>query len=100
VYWKSADGDVRTYIDIAFPRQRVAVFSDGCMWHGCACRSFEPKTNGDYWKAKIARNVARDRRTDDALTQADWVVIRVWEHEDPADAVVLISAVLRRSGAH
>jgi DNA mismatch endonuclease (patch repair protein) len=95
VYWTDAAADVRTYIDIAFPRQRVAVFSDGCVWHGCPCRPFSPRANRNYWVGKIARNVARDRRADAALMAAGWSVIRVWEHEHPAVAAGAIEDIVR-----
>jgi DNA mismatch endonuclease, patch repair protein len=97
---------LRCRADLVFPRERVAVFVDGCFWHGCAAHGRLPKTNRDYWRPKIGRNVARDRRNDRALAQAGWVVIRAWEHESPgavaervADVVAgRRSALLTRAG--
>lgn len=86
VYWKDEDAGVRTYIDIAFSARRVAVFVDGCVWHGCFDHPFAPKTNSAYWTSKIDRNIARDCRVNAALRQAGWTVLRVWEHENVLEA--------------
>jgi DNA mismatch endonuclease (patch repair protein) len=75
-------GHVRVRPDIVFTRRRVAVFVDGCYWHGCPDHGTLPASNRGYWIAKIAANRARDRRADVALAAAGWIVIRVWEHED------------------
>jgi DNA mismatch endonuclease (patch repair protein) len=71
----------RRTIDIAFPRQRLAVFVDGCFWHGCPEHFVEPKRNRDWWLEKISSNRERDRRTDEALSALGWSVLRIWEHE-------------------
>lgn len=67
--------------DIVFTRARVAVFVDGCFWHGCPEHQVIPKSNHDYWVPKLRRNADRDREVDQALTVAGWQVIRIWEHE-------------------
>jgi DNA mismatch endonuclease (patch repair protein) len=82
--------------DIAFPRRRLAVFVDGCFWHRCPEHGTSPKANHDFWKAKLDRNVERDRESDAALEAAGWTVLRFWEHEDPAVAATKILAALRR----
>ncbi len=82
-------------IDILFPARRVAVFVDGCFWHRCPEHGVRPRTNRDYWDAKIERNVARDRRHDQVLAAAGWTVIRVWEHEPPDEAAMRISLLVR-----
>src|SRR4051812_10584935 len=69
--------------DAVFPRERVAVFIDGCFWHGCPEHGKRPGEPGSYWHAKRERNAARDRRNDRALEAAGWLVVRVWEHEVP-----------------
>lgn len=84
--------------DIVFTRARVAVFVDGCFWHRCPLHAQAPKANGKWWREKLDRNVARDRRNDAALTEAGWTVIRVWEHESSADAAQLIDCVVRQHG--
>ena len=83
-------GRQRRSIDIAFPRQRVAVFVDGCFWHRCPAHTTRPTTNGDWWEVKLRRNAERDADTNKALEQAGWTVIRLWEHE-----VGLLEAVER-----
>ena len=86
---------LRCRADIVFTRPRVAVFVDGCFWHSCPEHGTRPSTNAVYWKAKIGRNVERDRRNDAHLSAEGWTVIRVWEHEDPAIAAQQIIGVLR-----
>jgi DNA mismatch endonuclease (patch repair protein) len=90
---KPLDG-LRCRADIVFRRQKVAVFVDGCFWHGCPEHGTSPRTNPSYWSAKIARNVERDRRNDAELGAAGWAVVRVWEHEAPANAADRISRLL------
>jgi DNA mismatch endonuclease, patch repair protein len=87
---------LRCRADIVFRRQMVAVFVDGCFWHGCPEHGTSPRTNPSYWSAKIARNVERDRRNDAELSAAGWAVVRVWEHEDPANAADKITQILAR----
>ncbi len=89
--------DLNRRADIVFTRAKVAVFVDGCFWHGCSDhgrRTFN--ANGWYWPDKIARNIARDRETDQLLEAAGWAVVRTWEHEDPDSAVERVVAALRR----
>ena len=76
--------------DIAFTRRKVAVFIDGCFWHACPAHGTKPKSNEWYWSPKLARNVERDRAADQALVQAGWTVVRLWEHTPLADAVALV----------
>jgi len=92
---------IRCRPDVVFPRDRVAVFVDGCFWHGCPQHFRPPRTNAPYWDAKIARNMERDERNDEELSRAGWKVIRVWEHEDVDGTVRLVQAELmdRRAGA-
>ena len=91
---------VRRTADIVFGPAHVAVFVDGCFWHGCPEHSSVPKTNTDYWQPKLQRNAERDRETDRLLTASGWLAIRVWEHEDPGKAARRIArAVARRRPA-
>ena len=84
---------------MVFRSAKVAVFCDGCFWHACPQHFVAPSTNTQYWDQKIARNVARDRDTDKRLTQAGWLVVRIWEHEDPERAAEKVRrAVTRRRG--
>jgi DNA mismatch endonuclease (patch repair protein) len=81
--------------DAVFPTERVAVFVDGCFWHGCPAHGHRPRRNADYWRAKIERNAARDRRNDRLLAEAGWAVVRAWEHEDPALVADRVAAVVQ-----
>ncbi|WP_082376258.1 very short patch repair endonuclease [Nocardiopsis sp. NRRL B-16309] len=76
---------MRRTADLLFGPTRVAVFVDGCFWHGCPEHFVPPKTNPDYWDAKIGGNTKRDRDTDARLAEAGWLVLRFWEHQDPAE---------------
>jgi DNA mismatch endonuclease (patch repair protein) len=87
---------LRRRADVVFTRAKVAVFVDGCFWHGCPTHGTKPKSNAEWWVAKLERNVVRDRDTDDRLSTDGWCVIRVWEHEDAVEAARTISAVVRR----
>ncbi|HYI62625.1 MAG TPA: very short patch repair endonuclease [Acidimicrobiales bacterium] len=89
-------GDLRVRPDIVFSRARVAVFADGCFWHGCPEHQHVPQRNQSYWVPKLQKNVERDRRVDAALTQQGWEVIRVWEHADLEGSVDLVEQVVRK----
>lgn len=66
--------------DFTFPAQRTVVFVDGCFWHGCPRHGHIPKTNKKFWREKIQRNMARDRKVSRTLRVRGWHVVRVWEH--------------------
>ncbi len=72
-------------VDIAFPRAKLAVFIDGCFWHGCPEHGTMPKRNRDYWEAKIVRNRERDLHQTALLEEAGWHLMRFWTHELPND---------------
>jgi DNA mismatch endonuclease (patch repair protein) len=76
-------GESGVRVDIAFTRRRVAVFMDGCFWHGCDEHTKSPKSNLAYWEPKIEGNRSRDIAQTAALERAGWVVVRGWEHEPP-----------------
>jgi len=82
--------DLRRTADLLFTRARVAVFVDGCYWHGCSEHFTMPATNLDYWGTKIGRNQARDAETTALLEARGWLVLRFWEHEPPATAAASI----------
>ncbi|MCY3661614.1 MAG: very short patch repair endonuclease [bacterium] len=69
--------------DLVLRKTRIAVFVDGCFWHGCRAHHTQPTTNSRFWADKIARNIERDADTTAYLRQAGWTVLRFWEHEDP-----------------
>ena len=87
--------DRRRRADVVFPRARVAVFVDGCFWHGCPEHGTMPKANRAFWRDKIARNRARDADTDRRLADLGWTVLRFWEHEDVERAADAVEATMR-----
>lgn len=90
---------VRREADIVFGPARVAVFVDGCFWHGCPEHATWPRRNAEFWRAKIEGNRARDRDTDARLAEAGWLAVRVWEHEPPAESAVRVAEVVARRRA-
>ncbi|WP_189669178.1 very short patch repair endonuclease [Promicromonospora soli] len=87
-------GRPRRSIDVAFTRAKVAVFVDGCFWHACPDHRTQPRANSEWWMEKLARNVARDRETDQHLATLGWTVLRFWEHENMAKAAGVVERVL------
>ncbi len=91
-------------VDILFPRMKVAVFVDGCFWHGCPEHGTTPRTNADYWIPKIERTQHRDVQNDKVLRAAGWEPIHVWEHEpvnlaaERVAAAVQIGSTVNRLG--
>jgi DNA mismatch endonuclease (patch repair protein) len=67
--------------DFVFPKQKVALFVDGCFWHGCPKHSNMPKNNREFWEKKLQGNKDRDKYVSSTLRQAEWKVVRVWEHD-------------------
>jgi len=90
---------LRRRADVIFGPSKVAVFIDGCYWHGCPDHYVPPKTNPGYWSPKISGNIARDRDTDARLTEAGWLVLRFWEHENAAECSSQIAAAVRERRA-
>jgi DNA mismatch endonuclease (patch repair protein) len=84
---------MRRRADLIFGSARIAVFIDGCFWHGCPQHGTRPKSNVAWWEEKINANVKRDRDTDRRLAADGWIVIRVWEHEEPETAAARIAEV-------
>jgi len=87
--------ETRSRADIAFARARVAVYIDGCFWHACPRHASWPKANADWWRTKIESNTRRDAETARQVSDAGWLVLRFWEHEDPSAAAAAISAAVR-----
>lgn len=80
--------------DIAFTRVKVAVFVDGCFWHGCPDHGRPPQTNTGYWLPKLEGNRRRDRLDTDLLRAAGWKVVRLWEHTPLEEAVTAVEQAL------
>ena len=88
-------GGLRARADVVFPKRRLAVFVDGCFWHGCPEHATKPRANVDYWEAKLRGNADRDRRVDQALTASGWSVIRIWEHDVDRDLEACVERVAK-----
>ncbi|WP_449061616.1 very short patch repair endonuclease [Planomonospora algeriensis] len=86
---------VRRTADMVFTKAKVAVFMDGCFWHGCPEHHTKSATNAEYWAEKVRRNRERDAETDRLLKESGWTVIRIWEHEDPVDSANRIAYLVR-----
>ncbi len=84
--------------DIVFPRIKVAIFVDGCFWHGCPLHGTWPKANEEFWRKKIETNRSRDADTDRRLRKDGWMVIRVWEHEAPDEVAERILKAVKERG--
>jgi DNA mismatch endonuclease (patch repair protein) len=84
--------DRRRRADIVFPKQRIAIFIDGCFWHGCTEHYTAPKANMEFWSEKVSGNRSRDQDTNERLAQAGWLVLRFWEHETPGGVVDAVLA--------
>ena len=90
--------ELRRTADLLFIRPKVAAFLDGCFWHGCPQHHTKAKRNTDFWSEKVSANRARDLMTTKSLEEAGGLVLRFWEHEDPADAAKVVrAAVVARS---
>jgi DNA mismatch endonuclease (patch repair protein) len=87
---------LRRSADIVFRSHRVAVYVDGCFWHGCPVHGTWPKQNARFWREKIETNRRRDGDTELQLANAGWMVIRVWEHEQPQKAAAFIAQAVRQ----
>jgi DNA mismatch endonuclease (patch repair protein) len=81
--WCKHANDIIGKPDVVFREAKIAIFVDGCFWHGCpTCkRPLKPQSNHEYWESKISRNVQRAQETNHTLEQQGWQVIRIWEHE-------------------
>ncbi|MEU2545364.1 very short patch repair endonuclease [Streptomyces roseolus] len=91
--------DLRRTADIVFRPLKLAVFIDGCYWHGCPEHYVAPRTNPGYWSGKVAGNMARDGDTDQRLREAGWTVLRFWEHEPPEECAARIAAEVEQRRA-
>ena len=92
--------ELRRRADIVFTKARIAIFIDGCFWHGCPDHYVEPKTNASYWKQKISGNVTRDLETTAQLERRGWTVLRFWSHTPSIDAATKIESAVRHQPAN
>ncbi len=94
--------DLKGSPDIVFSKVKVAVFVDGCFWHGCPKCYRRPNSRRSYWDAKLRRNRERDRRNRMALRADGWCTARIWEHEvrrDPIRCARLVLSLIREGGS-
>jgi DNA mismatch endonuclease, patch repair protein len=89
----------RRVADIVFSSAKVAIFVDGCFWHGCPEHASWPKSNAQFWREKIEANRARDSDTDQRLQASGWRVVRVWAHEGAPKAAQRIEDIVRFVGS-
>lgn len=89
--------ELRRTADIVFPRERLAIFVDGCFWHGCPEHHRPARKNAEFWSTKIAINKQRDLETTQALTERGWMVIRCWEHETADSVANRVASMLASS---
>lgn len=87
---------LRRTADLVFRRVRIAVFIDGCFWHGCPLHHLPPKSHAGYWASKITINRSRDAHTTELLAAAGWTVMRFWSHENPEDVASRIQKQVQR----
>lgn len=79
--------------DIVFPRQKIAIFVDGCFWHGCPDHFRVPKSRSEFWQKKIQSNIDRDLRNNSLLKEEGWTVLRLWEHDINKDILGCINSI-------
>jgi DNA mismatch endonuclease (patch repair protein) len=90
---------IRRTADLVFTRAKVAVFMDGCFWHGCPQHYRAPSANSTYWSTKVDRNRQRDTEVDAILAEHGWQVFRMWEHEDHLSAALQVAELVRSRSA-
>ncbi|WP_218060649.1 very short patch repair endonuclease [Micromonospora sediminicola] len=91
---------LRRTADVVFPGAKIAVFVDGCYWHGCPEHYRPARENVQFWHAKIEGNKARDAETDQLLAEGEWQSIRIWEHEEPQTAALRVIAAVQATRVH
>lgn len=93
--WRRNNKTVAGRPDFIFPKKKLAVFVDGCYWHGCSKCKLRPKSNNEYWDKKINRNKERDREVNKELKKSKWKVVRIWEHAIKKPGVFKIPSILQ-----
>lgn len=86
--------------DLVFPKRKLAVFVDGCFWHGCPLHYSRPRSNEAFWSSKLVENVVRDARQTQDLKSSGWSVVRLWEHEIIVDLAESVQRVERALQGH
>ena len=91
--WRRHSKNIPGTPDFVFPKNRMAVFVDGCFWHGCRQHYKLPKSNRKFWANKITRNTQRDREVGRKLRKRGWTVVRIWEHQIKNNSVGALKLV-------
>jgi len=86
----------RRVADVAFPSRKIAVFVDGCFWHGCPEHATWPKRNAEFWRQKIEANRQRDADTNARLQANGWTPLRFWSHESPVEAAEAVARMVAK----
>lgn len=86
----------RRVADVAFPGRKIAVFVDGCFWHGCPDHATWPKQNAEFWREKIEANRRRDADTNERLRSLGWTVLRFWSHESPSEVARTVAHMVAK----
>lgn len=89
----------RRVADVAFPGLKIAIFVDGCFWHGCPEHATWPKQNAEFWRQKIEKNRLRDADTNSRLLEVGWTVLRFWAHESPVEATQAVAKLVAMARA-
>lgn len=89
----------RRVADVAFPGLKIAIFIDGCFWHGCPEHATWPKQNAEFWRQKIEANRARDADTNSRLLNVGWTILRFWGHESPIEAAETVARTVAMAKA-
>lgn len=89
----------RRVADVVFPGRKIAVFVDGCFWHGCPEHATWPKQNAEFWREKIEANRLRDADTNERLRSLGWTVLRFWSHESPHEAARTVAHMVAKVDA-
>lgn len=89
----------RSRADFVFAESRIAVFMNGCFWHGCPDHGTWPKNNAEWWRLKLEANRKRDAKADNTIRDAGWIVLRFWEHDDPIEAARVVAGVVDQRSA-
>jgi DNA mismatch endonuclease (patch repair protein) len=87
----------RRIADVAFPGLKIAIFVDGCFWHGCPIHGTWPKQNSEFWRQKIEMNRVRDSDTNARLQEAGWTALRFWQHDSPFDSACTIEQAVKEA---
>lgn len=94
--WRTNAKDLSGKPDLVFDNEKLIIFIDGCFWHGCSKHKHLPRTNTEFWRNKINKNISRDKRVHRKLRYQGWHVLRIWEHDLKKNPAKIIKRVVRK----